>query len=135
MENKKDFDNEVSELRQSFKRQKHSDDYNLSLLLYGAVAMIMLSKELFPRNSDISVFLEKNEIYFKKYVYASRTQIIARLIRVIQKATFEENTKMFNSIEKLVSQYEPADKQKQKYEKDNKRNTVDQLLTQFGRHE
>ncbi|KRN77597.1 hypothetical protein [Weissella minor] len=134
MENNRDFTSEISDLREFIKYQEHFGNSN-SLVLYGGFAAVILSKNLFPKNSDIKKFLEINGIFLKEYVYSSRTQLIARMIRVVQKNSFEENKKLVTALEKVIIQYELEGNNEKKPEKSNKKNTVDQLLTQFGRHE
>lgn len=134
MKNNRDFTSEISDLREFIKYQEHFGNSN-SLVLYGGFAAVILSKNLFPKNSDIKKFLEINGIFLKEYVYSSRTQLIARMIRVVQNNSFEENKKLVTALEKVISQYELEGNNEKKPEKSNKKNTVDQLLTQFGRHE
>jgi len=64
---------------------------NQSLLLFlGITLEILLRKDLFKRNSDLQSFLEsiyiprtKKREPFKEYLYLSRTQLSARLNRLI----------------------------------------------------
>ena len=64
---------------------------NQSLLLFlGITLEILLRKDLFKRNSDLQSFIEamyiprtKKREPFKEYLYLSRTQLSARLNRVI----------------------------------------------------
>lgn len=138
MENKVDNISEMDELKKILKQQNKPDKLSQLVLLYGSVATVILSKSLFSKNLDIKIFLENSGIYLKDYVYSSRTQIIARLIRIIQNSTFEENMRLLNSIKEIISQGEQkkqGEKPKPKTEKVSKKNTVDQLLTQFGRRD
>lgn len=65
--------------------------------LYSVFSILILSEESFSKNNDIKEFLEKFDIKFKEYVYASRTNILGRVLREIQKAD-ETRIKKFESI-------------------------------------
>lgn len=50
----------------------------------GYLPFIILSKDIFVKNSDIAIFFEKNlNIVLKQYIYSSRTLILSKLIRYI----------------------------------------------------
>ncbi|WP_336153927.1 hypothetical protein [Bacillus sp. 204(2023)] len=52
----------------------------------GIVSEMILSKEVFLKNSDINEFLKLVfEVEFKEYVMLSRTLIVARVIRILVK--------------------------------------------------
>ena len=84
---------------------KKSDSYLNTILEYaklppsqisfetfqGIIILTILDTKLFPRNSDLPVFIEKVfELNLKDYVYASRTLIIARVIRKLEKLKKDE---------------------------------------------
>ena len=84
---------------------KKSDSYLNTILEYaklppsqisfetfqGIIILAILDTKLFPRNSDLPVFIEKVfELNLKDYVYASRTLIIARVIRKLEKLKKDE---------------------------------------------
>lgn len=51
----------------------------------GIVSKMLLSKELFLKNTEINEFLKYVfEIEYKEYVMASRTLIVARTVRLIE---------------------------------------------------
>ncbi|MDU2391866.1 hypothetical protein [Bacillus sp. (in: firmicutes)] len=56
----------------------------------GIVSKMLLSKELFMRNTEINEFLKYVfEIEYKEYVMTSRTLIVARTVRLIE--AFSDN--------------------------------------------
>lgn len=56
----------------------------------GIVTEIVLSKEEFPKNSDIVPFLEQIfKVQFKEYVMRSRTLIVSRLMRLVDNSDEE----------------------------------------------
>ncbi|MDW0114362.1 hypothetical protein QT711_14285 [Sporosarcina saromensis] len=59
--------------------------------LLGIVSQIILSNELYKKNNDMKDFLKYVfNLEFKDYVMASRTLILARTVRYIEKCS-EEN--------------------------------------------
>lgn len=59
--------------------------------LIGIVTEIMLSKEIFKKNSEIGIFLKENfDINYKDYVMKSRTTMIAKTSRFIHNLESEE---------------------------------------------
>ena len=57
--------------------------------LYSILTIILLSKKEFKSNNHISGFLGRLDITFKDYVFKSRTLILARVLRIIEKADDE----------------------------------------------
>ena len=59
--------------------------------LIGIVTQLILSREIFDKNSDIEKFLDVVfELEFKEYVIASRTLIVARTVRHIDECSEEQ---------------------------------------------
>lgn len=67
--------------------------------IYSIIVTMILSKEEFKTNSDIKVFLERIEVEFKDYIMKTRTLILAKLLRIIEKA---ESNKLKLYIEVLT---------------------------------
>lgn len=57
--------------------------------MYSIFSILILSKKQFNRNIEIKEFLGKLNINFKEYVYVSRTSVLARVLREIEKADEE----------------------------------------------
>ena len=71
--------------------------------ILGILCELILSKELFKRNSDISIFLkEVLFLEFKEYVFASRASILSRTIREIPKEKEEKYTIYKNNLLNFV---------------------------------
>lgn len=58
--------------------------------LIGIVVELLFSKEIFPKNSDIKIFLDEvMNIQFKIYIMKSRTMIVARVSKMLAKQEIE----------------------------------------------
>ncbi|MGF0082231.1 hypothetical protein [Limosilactobacillus reuteri] len=135
-------DNEI--LKRYLNRIKETKDieYKRSLL-YSAYTVLLLSTEYFKLNVDIKEFLTpvlekldkfinpKKSLVFKDYVYKSRSLIIARFIRIIQHSNQETLNILINSISILFESDESNIGLKS--QKKERKNSVDELLTRFGR--
>ncbi|GAB1793942.1 hypothetical protein [Priestia megaterium] len=72
--------------------------------LIGIVSEIILSEELFKKNIDTKSFTE--EVFgkvFNEYVYASRTLIVSRTIRLIEECDNKIYLNYKNNLYKFVS--------------------------------
>lgn len=100
--------------------------------LYGLISAVILSKTIFKRNSEISVFLELVNITVKDYVMKSRTLLLSRIIRDIEKMDADQLKK----IQKETVNYLFSIQNIQEVtSKKNKRNSIDDVLEKFGRGE
>ena len=60
-------------------------------LILGIVSEIILSKEIFKKNKDISLFLKNIfELEFKEYVMKSRTMIMSKTLKKIYSSNEQE---------------------------------------------
>lgn len=112
-------------------------------LLYSTYTVLLLSTEYFKLNIDIKEFLTpilenldnimnpKKSMVFKDYVYKSRSLIIARFIRIIQHSNQEALNLLINSISIIFKNENSNAESKSK--KRERKNSVDELLTRFGR--
>lgn len=114
-------------LKKVISRTNTKNSEELRLNLYSLYSDYLLSKEVFKNNKDLKPFLEQNNIYFKEYVYASRTTIISRVIRKIEKGGIEELNLYFNSIKNVLFDELSLPKEKVKHNDD-----LDDILNQFG---
>lgn len=86
----------------------------------GIVSKMLLSKELFKRNTEINEFLKfVFHIEYKEYVMASRTLILARTVRFIEILSDDE----YISCKKRLYKYIDT-----KIANPNKKNTFDGWL-------
>ncbi|MCZ2259963.1 hypothetical protein [Sporosarcina sp. G11-34] len=71
--------------------------------MIGIVSEIILSEELFKKNIEIKSFLsEVFNIEFNEYVYSSRTLIVSRTIRLIEKCDDKNYIDYKNKLYKYV---------------------------------
>lgn len=99
-------------LYQSELRSKNIPRYKM----IGIVTEILLSKEVFPKNEDISAFLSHVfGIVYKEYVLKSRTTILARCIReiyIVEEKKFELYRKQLLDYVKSDVEVKPNSKRK-----------------------
>ena len=110
--------------------------------LYGLYTYILLNRNMFKRNSDLKNFIEPlfekinvyytKDIQFKDYVYKSRSLVIARFIRIIEKSNNDVRNELILNAETLLLDEQKNDGQVNK--KSKRKNTVDDLLTRFERN-
>ena len=110
--------------------------------LYGLYTYILLNRNMFKRNSDLKNFIEPlfekinvyytKDIQFKDYVYKSRSLVIARFIRIIEKSNNDVRNELILNAETLLLDEQKNDGQVNKKRK--RKNTVDDLLTRFERN-
>jgi hypothetical protein len=90
--------------------------------MIGIVSEIILSTDLFKKNIDIKIFMK--EVFnrdFNLYVYASRTLIVSRTIRLIADCDDKEYLNYKNKLYKFIVKYID-------YSKTEKNNTFDGWL-------
>lgn len=113
---------------------KRSNPEQLRVELFACLTYIFLSKEYFKLNKDIIDFNKELNIDLRDYVYKSRTLLVARMNREIQKADketlflFLEKTK--NVVFKDISTGNSTIEHKNKKDKEN---YIDDLFNQFSR--
>lgn len=74
--------------------------------LIGIVTELILSKEIFKRNSDISAFIQEIfDITLKDYILKSRTMIVAHICRImVRQNEFKNKDKLLNLINSKIEQ-------------------------------
>lgn len=111
---------------------RRSNPELIRLELFACITYVFLSKEYFKKNKDILDFNESTQIFLKKYVYASRTLIVARVNREIEKATDDKLYLMLEKIKEIVfSEIELGSKRHQKNSGED--NYLDSIMNQFSR--
>lgn len=101
--------------------------------LYSIFVILILSKNQFINNIEIKNFLSDFNISFKEYVYYSRTMILARTLREIEKANeFEINEMKFIFLNKFY-----INKKETKYSKSRSLNDdyLSSVLEKYTRNE
>lgn len=94
--------------------------------LFSILNIVILSKDLFPKNKDIQPFLINCNINFKEYVFASRTSVIARVSRTIANADYDQLKLILTETKKLIFIDHPTYKA-------TSNNGIDDLLNRFSR--
>lgn len=102
----------------------------LRLELYSIITDVFLSKEYFTKNSDIVNFIDEIDLQYANYLFKSRTLLLARILRDINKADKDELILVTRSLQNLLfNKIEPDTKTKDK----KSRNYVDSIMEQFKR--
>ncbi|RXF31475.1 hypothetical protein EG868_10895 [Enterococcus faecalis] len=88
------------------------DEFQLKMDLYSTMIPFLLSTEKFKRNAEIRDFT--NQLKLKKemkdYLFASRTQIVARMVREIEsfdEIQVKENIQIFKTYNMASEENEP----------------------------
>ena len=115
--------------------KKSSDIEIIKLELYGIVVDFILSKEEFPLNENIADFLTELKISYKPYLLKSRTTMLGKIIRNIEKAD-ESQLRLYISIlqSKLEMQENNSSTEKNiKSTKKSKSNYMSNLINKYSR--
>lgn len=134
---------EIEIITKSLNKIKHTKNTEqITEQLYGLYTYILLNRNMFKRNSDLKNFIEPlfekinvyytKDIQFKDYVYKSRSLVIARFIRIIEKSNNNVRNELILNAETLLLDEQKNDGQVNKKRK--RKNTVDDLLTRFERN-
>ncbi|MCM3036840.1 hypothetical protein M3579_12780 [Bacillus pumilus] len=136
--------NDLEKLRNllhSLKHVKNDDIYRSEA--YSIYITFFLSTEIFNNNKDIQDFFEKNpefshfiKIYkmgLKDYLFKSRTVLVGRFIRIIQKADIGDLKSIMKVIQNIAFFEAKNNKLVNTKLKVNEENYYDSLLKQFKR--
>lgn len=135
--------NYLTEIKFSDSKGLTPNDFEHRAIFIGIIAEMLLSKRLFPRNEDLKDFIKSAfNLEILDYVYKSRTLLLARIIRRIEKAEKETLTEYvehtYSYIKKLdIYEYTNAtteyqmNESKQEFEnikkKNKKKSTIDTI--------
>lgn len=115
-------------IKKIISRTNTKNEDELRLNLYTVYCEYILSREVFKLNKDIKSFLEKNNMFFKDYVYASRTVIISKVIRKIENGQKEDLNLYYENIKNELFEELSVPTKKRKNTVDD----LDEILNQFG---
>ncbi|MDN4066686.1 hypothetical protein QYF50_02170 [Paenibacillus vini] len=102
----------------------------IRLELYSIVTDVFLSREYFNRNSDIVAFIKAINYEYADYLFKSRTLLLARILRDINKAEKKDLLLIMRSLQYLLfTDIEPDTKTRDRKTK----NYVDSIMEQFKR--
>lgn len=101
--------------------------------LYGHFSTLILSKKYAPSNSDLINVMAEFDLEFKIYVYKSRTVLLSRIIRIIEKKDETEIEKIVFQLEKFLKKGIPeVEEKKEGKNKKKKKNIFDDIFNQLG---
>jgi hypothetical protein len=116
------------------KIQDISNPDSLRYELYAIFVSLLLSKEAFKNNKEINVFMNLFGITFKEYIMKSRTQIMAKTIRLLEKAdvsSLESYKGILNNIYVSNNQNNSFETKEKKQPSDNYMNNI---LNKYSRN-
>ncbi|WP_226646158.1 hypothetical protein [Mesobacillus subterraneus] len=135
--------NDLEKLRnliQPLKNIKNDDIYRSEA--YSIYVVFFLSTDIFKNNIDVKDFMEKNtefsffikkyKMELKDYLFNSRTLLIGRFIRIIQKADIGDLKTIMKVIHNIAF-FEAKNNNMNNKLKPNEENYYDSLLNQFKR--
>lgn len=106
--------------------------------LYGYFSSLILSKKYAPANPDLEIVMKKFGLEFRPYVYKSRTVLLSRVIRIIEKKEKNDLVSILKEIDKYLNdfnqniQVSDADDTEEKKTKKKKKNIFDDIFNQLG---
>jgi hypothetical protein len=105
----------------------------LRMELYAIFTEIILSKDIFRHNIELTGFLNKLGIEFKDYVFRSRTLIIARTLRIVETSE-KEKLDHYSNVLKLMFVEKENSTNKTSKEKSNNNNYFEDILKKYSRN-
>lgn len=102
--------------------------------LYGVFSSLILSKKIAPRNPDLEKIMNAFNFEFKEYVYKSRTTVLSRVIRIIEKMDEDSLQNLIIILLKFLETQIEDDKlvEKDSKNKKKKKNIFDDIFNQLG---
>lgn len=102
------------------------DDEGIKIELYSIFISMILSKEEFKNNIEIKELFKELNIEVRPYIFKSRTALVGKIVRVIERADYDminfcinvlENRIALQVAEKKKSESEEHPKKKEEYMK------------------
>ena len=100
---------------------------------YSVLVSFILSKEEFKINAELKEFMEELGIECKLYLLKSRTAMLARAVRIFQKADITDVRKFIDKIKNRIKSEEHE--QSDNTTKKSKENYMKKVLNLYGRVE
>lgn len=82
-----------------------TDTDRVRFKIYAIYIEILLNHDLFHHNDDIKPFCKKLNLSFKDYVFRSRTLLVSRIIRLIEKSDAQSLILYKNVANSLIESY------------------------------
>ncbi|MBP0065757.1 hypothetical protein JYQ79_03010 [Anaerobutyricum hallii] len=108
------------------------DEELIRMESYSLIVSFMLSKDAFKFNVDLKQFMEKLGIECKPYLLKSRTAILGRTIRVLEKAEKQQLLKYVSVISEEIDSL-PETQKSETVNKKNEKNYMKEVLKLYGR--
>nr|DAM38925.1 MAG TPA: hypothetical protein [Caudoviricetes sp.] len=108
------------------------DEELIRLESFSVIVSFMLSKEAFRANVDLKIFMEELGIECKPYLAKSRTAMLAKMLRIVEKAEKQQLLKYIAVINQKISDI-PGEEKTQTQNKKNKKNYMKEVLELYGR--
>lgn len=108
------------------------DEELIRLESFSVIVSFMLSKEAFRANVDLKIFMEELGIECKPYLAKSRTAMLAKMLRIVEKAEKQQLLKYIAVINQKISDI-PEEEKTQTQNKKNKKNYMKEVLELYGR--
>lgn len=102
--------------------------------LYGLFSSLILSKKYASNNSELASLMAKFNLEFRDYVYKSRTVLLSRVIRIIEKKDESEIDTLIKELLDFLLKSEEIIKasEAEKNTKKKKKNIFDDIFNQIG---
>ncbi len=114
--------------------KKSTDLELIKLELYGITVEFVLSKEEFPLNINIANFLKELKITYKPYLLKSRTMMLGKIIRNIEKADESQIQLYINVLERKLEMTDISTSEKDgKGTKKRKNNYMSDIMNKYKR--
>lgn len=107
---------------------KRSNVEQKRVALFSAYTYILLSKEVYEKNSEIKDLINKLNLDFKDYVFRSRTMIVARFIRILESASENEIDMYLDTIMNILFDSNETKKQQ-------KSTSISKTISKFIRND
>lgn len=93
-----------------------------------------MSKEVFKTNIELKEFMEKIGVECKPYLLKSRTVMVARAVRIVEKAEKQQLLNYIDFISEKLNKI-PEEEKTQIKKKKSKKNYMKEVLELYGRKE
>jgi hypothetical protein len=130
-----DYKEKISKI--DYELYQESND-KLKSQLYGYFTTLILSKIYAPMNSDLEDIMKEFKLNFLPYVYKSRTILLSRVIRIIEKKNEQELASMLDGLKEYLNNIDLKDSTSKKKNKQTdkkkrkKKNIFDDIFNQLG---
>lgn len=108
------------------------DEELIRLESFSVIVSFMLSKEVFKVNSELKEFMNELGMDCKPYLVKSRTAMLAKIVRVFEKAEKQQLFYYIDIINKRIDEL-PEEEKNVQVNKKSKKNYMKEVLELYGR--